>query len=145
MTYPTPEEIRLMIDRKYERVIAIDPGDTTGFCMLYECNPVLRTLNYSEFLRLLTKNDGCQYETFVVEQFVTRPGVFAKTQIAGKVCGALDLYCLQNGLPIIYQQPSTIKTMLPDKTALKAAGWSWSTPHECDALRHAIYYLLTRK
>lgn len=144
MTYPTPADISRL--RNGQSIIAVDPGDKTGVVILG--TGITSTFHYEEFLSNFATIQGfCNLARpiFVVEQFITRPGSFAREQIAGKVCGACDLYCRQNGLTIVYQSPSNVKSMLPDNKALKAAGWSWSTPHERDALKHALYFLLTRK
>jgi hypothetical protein len=149
LTYPTPQEAKELLlvtmPTATTRLIGVDPGDTTGVYVLYrELAHVGMSFTYEPFLKWVI-NRGMSPAVFVVEQFVARPAAFAKEQIAGKVCGACDFYCALRKFPLHYQQPSTIKTMLPDNQALKDAGWTWNTPHERDALRHCLYYLLTRK
>ena len=130
--------------RPEELILAFDPGDTTGFIRLNNHGHYLTGEGYSDLLNWLKSYKPPFRTTLVVEQFVTRPGQFAREQIAGKVCGALELFAGIHHCLFFYQSPQVIKTMLPDVKALKEGGWSWSTPHELDALRHAIYYLHTR-
>lgn len=125
--------------------MAVDPGDTTGVATL-DYIPRFVSYSYGDFLDYLRFFEGHgRIATFVVEQFVTRPGNFARIQYAGRVIGAIDYFARKNGARVVYQQPSTVKTMIPLKELKSTPGWSCKTAHEWDALRHLIYYLLTRK
>lgn len=149
-------ETTLALLKPGEQVIAVDPGDSTGIAVLWRTRDNRKivhfyTLVYEQVLRFLDEeNDEYKHRDwldsiqYVVERFVTRPGRFAKQQYAGKVCGAVDMLCEIHAINVTYQDPATMKTMLPDVAALKAGGWSWSSKHEQEALLHAIYFLHTR-
>lgn len=125
-----------------EEIIAFDPGDNTGVATISLHHQYLATYVYDYLLTFL--KNSYPSSVYVAERFVTAPNPFAKNQIAGKVCGALDYHTRLQGKVVVYQSPADMKTMLPDLKALRRGGWSWSTDHERDALRHAIYYLVTR-
>ncbi len=130
---------------KKESIVSIDPGDSTGVYILEPFNTGYHaTYTYPLFLEWLRRIQLYPKSSFVIEQFISRPGLFAKNQAGPKVCGAVDLFCLQNDIPLYHQSPQVIKTTLPDAKEFRKARWTWSNPHEFDALRHAVYYLLTR-
>lgn len=123
-------------------IIAVDPGDKTGVFTVSGTmrSYKLETLTWTEILRWLTHRHLTS--VLVIEDFITRPGNFARKQYGPLVIGALETWTHVNKVPIVYQQPS-IKSMVPPR-ALRQAGWTWSTPHEKDALIHGLYYVLTR-
>lgn len=130
--------------RPCEVVAGVDPGDKTGVYNLSKAVCWSATYDYKQLLVALENSLQRPTLTIVVEQFIDRPASFARTQIAAKVCGALDHYAYHYGLKIVYQSPQVIKTMLPGAVEFRKAGWAWEDQHEFDALRHAVYYLLTR-
>lgn len=125
-----------------EEVISFDPGDSTGVAVISLHHTYLATYGYYPLLDFL--KTSYPSSVYVAERFVTAPNPFARNQIAGKVCGALDYHTNIHHKAVVYQSPADMKTMLPDLKALRRGGWSWSTDHERDALRHAILYLVTR-
>ena len=128
-----------------ETIIALDPGDITGIAKLLRVCYITHSAIYTELINeLIPQLVGYPGMKIVAEEFVTRPSGFYKTQYAGRVCGIFDYWCCTNRVPLIYQQPQAIKTMIPGAIDLKMAGWEWRTKHEMDAIRHGIYYLLTR-
>lgn len=133
-----PSIIHLLVKSE---VIGIDPGDSTGIYRLK--NGAGETLDYLDMLNYLRCYTSGS--VLVVERFTNRPAAFAKAPIAAKICGAIDYHCFLNMTAPVWQEPSVIKTMMPSAVELKSLGWHWKTRHEFDALRHALYYVLTNK
>lgn len=137
--------IERVLDIAVDRVVCVDPGDSTGVACFEDGSFVTYNFRYADFLQLLCRTNLLEPPiTIICEQFITRPGRFAREQIAGKVCGVLDLFCALHDISLIYQSPSTVKTMIPRGHTLKHLGWVWNSEHEMDAIRHGIYYLVTR-
>lgn len=137
--------IERVLDLAVDRVVCVDPGDLTGIACFEDGSFITYTFRYTDFLQHLCRTLAIDHRSTVIcEQFITRPGRFAREQIAGKVCGALDLFCALYDIPLVYQSPSTVKTMIPRGHTLKHLGWVWNSEHEMDAIRHGIYYLVTR-
>lgn len=143
MDYLTPENVQSKIEWT-ETVLGIDPGKMTGLAILTPHSIEFETLPYTAFLDKV----GCWHRSrivYVTEQFIVRPCSFAQNQEAPMLNGAIE--AASRWFPhktLVYQSPQLIKTMLPDLASIRKAGWKWKTRHEADALRHAIYYLLTR-
>lgn len=119
---------------------AFDPGDLTGVC----------TLGNSSTVQSITKDqDGLLYALsganlgvvaiVFYEGFVSRPAQFARTQIAPQNIGAIKLWARINRFKIVEIQPA--QTHKIRREDVKAAGWTWKTEHEFDAIRILIYGL----
>lgn len=136
-------------------VVAVDPGVTTGVCvMLFEENEVdlLETHQFvdpngvwREIQELAHGYDtGIHKVVIVVEQFDKRPGVVNPDFTPKYVCR--DIENNIHDFEIAWQIPSQAMTLVrpgskrgPDQ--LKRFGWyKTSSVHSNDATRHAIVY-----
>lgn len=59
--------------------------------------------------------------------------------------GLLRYASLKTGVPLEMQQPAAAKSLIRD-AVIKAAGmWQPGKGHDMDAVRHALYYLMTKR
>jgi len=135
---------------------AFDPGATTGFAV---CNVVSKELKVLVACELYNWDDFALWESRWIPRY--RPTVVvvesfrlfqqhAHDQIgsyfpAVERIGVIKYLCSQHLIPIVEQSPSC-KSMLGDEQLLKllpdSAGFK--SPHIKDALRHALYYHLSK-
>lgn len=141
-------------------VLAFDPGETTGYCMLKNCQGQKRVyslLNAGQIVwerRLFDINamltglfPYTKPDVIVIESFILRPGrameqvgsTFPSVQIIGIIEGIRFTNLLK--APMIMQTPGIIGRVeiLPEhKDRLKGM------VHAQDAYRHARYYLVSK-
>jgi|GEM_PF-2703327 hypothetical protein len=129
-------------------IIAIDPGKTTGWFALAISPTSLQALHGQEsdialFLRELHR---LWPEKIIVESFRIRPekarSLSNDDLPAPRVIGAIEQWCAENKVELIFQEPSIKKAILP--WLLDGLGWYALTrgqPHARDASRHMAYYI----
>lgn len=133
------------------RVVAIDPGDTSGVVIWNPRAPEdykAYTLSYDQLMAHMAESRGPLFytaETIVVEKFLTRPNShLAREQLAPKLIGAIELRCRISNIKMVVQCSSTVKPMV-DKEQVRAHGFIWKSDHELDAFRHLLYFIVTRR
>lgn len=115
------------------RVVAIDPGLTIGVAEV-TTNP-LRVVTFAtdDPIEVVTFLTGT-YDAVVVENFVGGGPRTKEAIHTLKVLGFVQYYAQFLGLPVTLQQPQMRKHKVSEaKSLLKTA-----TPHEIDALAHAL-------
>lgn len=147
------------------RIIALDPGGTTGVATFVFTGGYITShadIDFSLFeLRednhhehLYNDLDNFQptrivCESFEFRQHIDKNKAKMKVELISKeYIGVAELYAQQNVVPIHYQTASAAKGMIPDvgpekDVKLKQLGWSHPTPggHQNDAARHGTYFL----
>ena len=128
------------------QILGVDPGGTTGFCVIEytpESRPVLKEAwEESGGLGgvLAIRDKIIKHEIVVCESFTLRPGVKMPDLSPVYIIGALEaLMPYQDSL--VYQQPSA-KVLCPDEKLKKIEMYQRGHPHANDAIRHAIIYLV---
>lgn len=127
-------------------VLGIDPGGTTGFCLLEStltvvmCGQVV-DLTPSTVLIAIQKFSGVARDNVRIacEDFVVR-GLRRRTHTAPKA--TMDLIGAVRTLPrVTMRTASQVKPWATDKRLLRLAGHEMLTgrPHAADAARHALY------
>lgn len=134
------------------RVLGVDPGGTTGLCIL-DCNvdePKVwlvesHQLGLKETFRWLHDDlpllavNGIGIERFT---FTPRTMKLSAQYDAVYVIGAVLSFAVNNELPIRLQSPANAKTAYQNDH-LQELGISVKGPHAKDAARHSLLYIRT--
>ena len=139
------------------RVIALDPGGSTGWATLeelvaqpndpdlpyggirFECGVLGPKPHHSELREML--------ENFVPNVVISESFMYRNTSRTGLVLdsveyiGILKLFCHNSGARYVEQSPAQAKGFVKD-TTLKKIGWYSTVTHSRDAARHLMYYLV---
>lgn len=129
------------------RILAIDPGGTTGVAQI-EYSPIdPPRLSYIEqvesglkgFLDWYRGRAG-SWDQIVCEDFVLRPSVKFPDLSPVYIIGAIEASEYWNPIKPIYQSPSQ-KPLCNDNILKKMNFYTAGKPHANDAARHGIIYL----
>lgn len=136
-------------------IVGVDPGKVTGVAVWHDPT-VFDTARYGELdvaevedseavvpvLRRML--DGEQPTLVAIERFVSSGRRMTFQPHAQQVVGAVKSYCLEENVPLIFQQPGPAKKTAPNHV-LKSIGWYRPTPddHANDAVRHVLRCLAT--
>lgn len=138
---------------EYGRVLAADPGLTTGFALWYPgCDvPQAGQIEGLEvFLSQVMLWLELKPETpalIIAERFIITPETAKKSQAPWslEVSGGLRFLCHRYGAEYAQQTPAEAKRLIHDDR-LKALGWyKPGKVHANDALRHLAYGLAKRR
>jgi hypothetical protein len=150
------------------RVLAIDPGKTTGVALLHRL-VAANTVETKLTAELVILGDNPQHATtlrriirgwkaagdeyplrIVVERFTITPDTGKKSQEAKaalETIGAVKLMCVEVGYPldaIVYQGPGEAKAGWHNAKLKRCGLWHrGGAGHALDALRHAATYLVS--
>ena len=130
-------------------VLAVDPGDTTGYCVFDNCQ-------LTEAGQLGTKGalvepirdliERVQPSVVVAEEYRIYPDKALEHTHSVvptiKLIGALEYVCRQRGIPIYFQAAATAKGFGTDDKLEMWGFWQRGQQHARDAIRHAIHYIL---
>ena len=140
-----------------EVVLAIDPGVTTGWALLNkgdlkswdQINPLGRNKPALEPVVQLIHNYAPLMPVVVIEKFLLyahrRKQQTGSTFPAVEVIGATRLTTQQLQLVLVEQSASQAKGLVTDQKLRAMEMWLPGLPHVRDAVRHALYYVLTKK
>ena len=145
-------------------VLAVDPGETTGWALLdrgvlKRCGQITPIESHqpnlaaaTSLLRSVLREQrlmGDPVPIVVMEKFFLYP--HKRKQQTGstfptvEVIGVLRLTAQQLGLRVIEQSASMAKTLVTDDRLKSLKFWVPGKKHARDAIRHALYYVLTKK
>jgi hypothetical protein len=129
-------------------VIGIDPGQTTGICVLradqnptlVQCTPDAVLLIVGAYLARIGTGDAVlAVEKFVVGPRASRLSTPKAGQTTRELIGALVDLGNRLGVQVVQRSASEVKPWATD-VRLKAAGiWTKGMPHSLDAGRHALF------
>lgn len=127
------------------RVIAIDPGVTTGFA-----NGLLLAtgmMEVSSFQERFGVKDLFDYLTtakphyVVYERFDYRNRARDKLVLYSRnLIGVIDLYCEQQAIPTYRYMPVTVMAYFTDKELRANQVYKVNSPHCNDAMRHLLHW-----
>ncbi len=161
MSSVTPH-LLLRLQSSREAVLALDPGETTGWALfvngrLSRCRQIpplaSRKPDLQRAASLLQKLNqlytGKLPITVVMERF-SLYGHKAKQQIGStfptvEVIGIIRFTCQQLGLRVVEQSASQAKSFVSDDRLRAMQLWQVNQRHSRDAIRHALYYILASK
>lgn len=129
-------------------LMAFDPGKATGM-VRYDCGDV-ETYTYTEdgFLEYLSHPTLLFADIYVVEEFRLYPHMATTLSNhrmeVSELIGIIRANAHIRGIHVVFQGAGQAKQLCTDEL-LKQYGWYnvAKNRHERDALRHALYYLIT--
>lgn len=131
-----------LCDTDFVAAFAFDPGDSTGICSIGRS--ALTKISTEDQEGLFTALSYTQFEIQGIvfyEGFISRPTQVSRTQLAPQNIGAIKLWAHLNRFSRMEIQPS--QTHRLKREDVKAAGWTWKTEHEFDAIRIMIMGVLS--
>lgn len=144
-----------------ERMLCIDPGNTTGTCLFVKgqleswaqlvtiqetlgengCKSQIAWEGLIDYIKQI-KPTLIVCENYRVYSHKLERHTFSEVPTL-RLIGGIDLLAYQLGVPIRYQMAASAKGFANDER-LKAWGlWQEGMRHSRDAIRHGIYYLIT--
>lgn len=133
---------------KNEKVISVDPGGTTGWCLARFPGFVTVAGETGSVTDIIGILDSHKPDTVVVEAFRIYPwrakNLSWSNVPAVEVLGAVKVWCNSNNAAYIEQSAASRK--LISKLWLQTSGLWKATrgkPHARDAARHLLYYCIT--
>lgn len=135
--------LTILRDSPYLIACAFDPGDATGFCGIAREAPMgehtmIITLSQEDLFDSILRAGGTPTVVFY-EDFISRGGSLSRTQLAPQNVGAIKCWARSRGFQSYAIQPH--QTHKIKREDVRAAGWTWSTEHEFDAIRIMIFGL----
>lgn len=136
------------------RIIAYDPGLTTGLCIIENQTPggeyefFQQELTFRQVGDLLRvwEDEGVLKTpcTFVCESFTINQQTARNSQAPWslEVIGLIRYAAMRNHIELVMQQPSAAKNLVRDDVIKAAGKWVKGKPHAMDATRHAIYHAI---
>ena len=134
-----------------KKILAIDPGGTTGIAELsYTSTAPAKLVSVQQiegglqgFVAWYRGRQG-SWDGIVCEDFVLRPSVKFPDLSPTYIIGALEAYEVFNPVKPVYQSPS-IKPLCNDDVLKRIGFYTKGKPHGNDATRHGIIYLRNLK
>lgn len=138
---------------EHEKVLALDPGGTTGWATAVIDYRTLETIEAGqvrfEASGLWHFLEGFEPDYIVTESFTYRLGGRHGTDLtAVKWIGICELYCMQKDKRLRFQEPSIqgSKTAYWNTQKVKDVGlWLPNHPHAMSATKHLLYFLTFKK
>jgi len=134
------------------RLVAVDPGVTTGVAFLTYDNSYVRLEKslqvtggregFIEWILREIKAAKLPVDDFVCEDFILRPGVHGANIEPAFIIGAMQ--AVLNGKEVKLQEAG-LKKLVNDDRLKKLEVFTSGKPHANDAARHGIIYLRNKK
>lgn len=139
-------------------VWAFDPGETTGWCHIsvhddgevgiFNCgeadhNQIGNMLYDNQALKAAINNQAVEM-AFVVEKFVMNSKI-SQSPWSLETTGLIRYFGNHYHIPIHIQTPSQVKNLIKNDVIKRADLYVPGKPHAMDAVRHALFYLVTKK
>jgi hypothetical protein len=140
------------------RVLALDPGETTGACVFVGPNLTdarqlqtglmpIAAITIREYIEYYHRNAGplaaVVVEDYRVYSWKTKDHAWAGLHTP-RLIGALELICYDFGLQLVKQTAQQGKGFCTDDKLKSWGVYQEGKQHARDAIRHACYYLLFR-
>lgn len=144
------KEMLSRLHRSLPKVLAFDPGETTGWCVFEEGElkdfGQLTDTPVVEALIRLHKPDVIVCEDYRVYAWRTNDHSWADLKTP-KLIGAIDYLASSLDIKIVYQMAGMAKGFCKDSKLKEWKFWEQTRQlkHSRDAIRHACYYLLFYK
>lgn len=143
-----------------KRIIALDPGGTTGIAVWTDCRPSSPTDNEFTWYELGPEEHHKELWDFLLKGTVGASGdhtivcesfEFRQNRqrdninlMSREYIGVVKLFQQQYGTPVVFQTAGVAKPFVTDEK-LKAMGlYQKGSKHERDATRHLIYYMVNK-
>ena len=137
----------------YDRVLALDPGETTGWCTyIKDAQPSFQLSQYKtwpledHWLQFITKIHDFAPQALVFESYNIyewKADEHKRSNVPTlQVIGALKGAAIERRLPWFTQTPQNAKAFVTDDKLRQWGLWVPAVKHGRDAARHAVYFLL---
>lgn len=129
------------------RVVAVDPGGTTGVASWDDRNPMPSTVQFDNkpMLYAWLETWSAEQAHYVVEDFRPRPGVRTwvpdSLHIIGYIEGRVPFWHYASTFKL--QTPAAAKAFATDDKLRRLGWWVPGQDHARDALRHLLVWLCT--
>lgn len=142
------------------RLLCIDPGHTTGWCVfqdgqLVECGQVDTVINrtgHNEGVidwQALSDLISMDHSMVVCEDYRVYAHKLERHTnskiLTLRIIGAIEYLCWKQNIPIYYQMAAVAKGFCSDKKLQMWDLWQVGQRHSRDAIRHGVYFLLFNK
>lgn len=127
------------------RVIAFDPGQTTGYAAFDNDNDMIwmGEIERDQVWDFLQQVEQTTH-VMVLERFQSRPKPYADANPV-EVIGVIKEFARQHGLPLVWQTPEQGKHFFSNDRLKERDVWLPGAPHAQDAARHLLYFLSFNK
>ena len=140
-------------------ILALDPGNTTGFCIFDITDGVPRLKDYGQITTV--KDDIIQWDSLtkffdehffnimvcenyrIYQQKLERHSFSPVLTL--RLIGGIEYYASIHEVPIHYQMASQAKAFVTDEKLRHWEFYQEGMKHCRDAIRHAIYFMLFHK
>lgn len=128
------------------RVLALDPGDTTGWCVfdggeLNRADQMPGTpLNIAKLIDA-AKPDVVVIEEYRIYGWMTQQHAWSDVPTL-RLVGAAELACAERGVALVKQSPKNVKPFCTDEKLKRWEIFQTRRKHANDAIRHAAFFLL---
>lgn len=127
------------------RIIAIDPGKTTGFALYDSLDDGLMSGQVENKVELYRLVRAYTPDAVVVEDFTPRPGAHSVQKDALHIIGGLEALILVGEIDaaLHLQSPGQAKAFGTDDKLRRLGWWVKGQDHARDALRHLLTFIVT--
>jgi hypothetical protein len=131
-------------------VVAVDPGETTGWCAVRLPDFEATAGQVKDVDALTRVLEAHRPRVVVIEDFRLQPErakSFSRRQLpTSEVIGAVAAWCGRNWVELV-RQPASMKTIVTRELLERLGLWSLTgrMPHARDAARHLVVWLLREK
>ena len=133
------------------RVLAIDPGDTTGWCYIEDPDTILGygNLPYASLIEFIGDWDYAEkpIDVFLVEDFIVfdrRRQRFGDRQKTTRAIGAIEVAARMQKIKLVKQDSRIIPTAIK-RTGIDPTKGSHKKTHWAFAYLHAAYFFVSLK
>lgn len=133
------------------RVMALDPGQTTGWSY-WDCHERVgygqETISdIEDFLNQYLDTGWCGIDQLVFENYRVYPG---REKVQGnlytpRLIGRIEAWAEHNNVPVAKQMAAPVKRFCSDEKLKDWGLYVKGQPHANDATRHAAYFLVFSK
>lgn len=135
-----------------EKLLAIDPGGTCGYCILSKDGENISLLEagqkpWKEFLNLADNTLLLpSWEKVVIEKYRIRRNTISanlgKNLRTVKIIGVLEFICEKRDIDYYLQQSGIGKEFFNRERLEEYGMWTVGKQHARDAIRHGLYFLI---
>jgi hypothetical protein len=132
------------------KVIALDPGGTTGWATYdgneYKCGQLGPEEHHQQLYGLLEFMETDPDFIVVTESFQYRQGKWRPnvSLMSREYIGVTKLFCANNVHDYVEQTAAQAKALVTDDKVKAMGLWHTGWPHAMDATRHLLFYLVTQ-
>ena len=133
-------------EHKSPSILTLDPGESTGWCLLTHSNDILAGTKPKDYLTVAQLIENASPDIVVYETFNLYPGKAQKliwnSFYPCEVIGVIRYICTRDAIPCLGQAPPVKKYAGPlPKKFVDLSRKERLTEHSKDACRHLCYYL----